>query len=418
MANVKRKPNRGKSWRNLYLALKRKKEAKEKPKEPIFKTEDDLFKRIGSGSDYSTEYFYPWSTVHSNYMLDKEDEPLQMRSLKDICAIEIAQNHDMINQELLRSGNWSIWNLVWKYIIRWRRDNFKTFQIFADVFSGQKGFECHDELRSYPDSRYKTLVSSTLPNNKSHRIERLYGNLKFNGFIRTINHSRFDNLVVLEISKGLNDDDLLQLTNLSNLTALKIVQQDHQLPDTIINSWCSALKSSKWTKLQVLSIPEISQASMIKLQKHAYDTRLLYIEVATISSRFQPQRDWPDVDTVHWEVLKDRAITERSLGMKFQVLVQKYKIDQRSILPDQKTILLDFNIVDSEFESLDGISTQRDFDELWNLGEVQGNYTGFILKGIPIKPKIEKRQIEPKAKSVKKFKGNPKKTSLKSFFDL
>ncbi|ODQ61251.1 hypothetical protein WICANDRAFT_77893 [Wickerhamomyces anomalus NRRL Y-366-8] len=405
--------NRGKSWRDKFLKSKKQKE-KKKDNKPIFVTEDDLFKRIGSGNDYSTERFYDWNIMLSNHILDKEYEEPKMRSLKDLCAMQIAEHHDLINHELLKNGNWSIWAPVWKYIVRWRRDNFKTFQTFADAFHRSSEFACHGNVRSYPSSRFKTLLSNTAQDTKRHRVERLFSNIKLTNLISNLNNSWFPHLTVLEISKDLQDDELLELTNLTNLTALKITQTNG-MKDTIVNSWCSALKSQKWTRLQVLCLPRVSESSLIKLQRQVMNSRLLYIEIETGSSRFNIDKEWPNLDRTHWELIKERSIIEQPLALKFQSLLLLQRIENRSLIPTSSTILLDFNILDKEFVDYGGLVSQTEYDSLWNMGEVKGCYLGLLLKKLP---KFE--NTVKKATGVKRLKTNPKPkvTSLNSFFDL
>lgn len=408
--------NRGRSWRDQYLKSKRKKEAKKDPK-LVFKTEDDLFKRIGSADDYSTEAFYDWNIILSNYALNSNDEVPKMRSLKDLCAMKITKHHQLINHELLKTGNWSIWGPVWRYLVRWRRDNYKLFQTFADVFCKESSFACHDNLESYPMTRYRTILSSTSQDAKRHRVERLFSNVKLHHFITFVNGAKFENLAILEIVKDLQDHELIELTNLSNLTALKIVQRT-ELKDTIINSWCSAMKSQKWTKLQVLCLPRVSESSVGKLQRLASSSRLLYIEPSFESSRFDIRNQWRSLNLNEWDLISEKAIIEQPLGLKLQILLSLNNLKERSIVPSGSTILLDFNIVDIPFLRGSEFISQGEHDDLWNLGQVRSCSQGLLLK----------KELKPEVKvisrvghtGVKRMKVNPKSkmASVNSFFDL
>jgi len=230
-------------------------------------------------------------------------------------------------------------------------------------------------------------------------------------------------LVILEISKKLGDHQLIELTNLSNLTAFKL-SHGYDLKDTIINSWCSALKSSKWTRLQVLSLPKISQQSLTKLQKLASSTRLLYLEFDTGSTRFDIRSRWPEVDLSHWEIVIDRSILEQPLALKLTVLLRLHKIRSHSLVPGPSTVLLDFNIVNREFVDYGDVVSKVEYDYLWNLGDVKGSYLGLLLKKVP-KPIIGdynsvKNGMTTIGTSSKRVKSNPKPkvTSVNSFFDV
>lgn len=414
------KYNKGVSWRSRFLRSE-KKRRKENDKPAVVLSEFDLLKRIGSGVDYSTERFYDWNMTLSNHMLSKEDEVLKVRSLKDLCAMKITDHHELITHELLKIGNWSIWEPVWRYIVRWRRDNFKTFQTFADTFHTNPGFTCHDDLKGIPSARRKTLLYNTAKDTKRHRVERLFSNIKLGNLITILSNSSFDNLTILEVSSGLQHLELLELTNLTNLTALKIAQKD-ELKDIVINSWCSALKSNKWTKLQILSLPRISESSVIKLQKQTRISRLLYIEINTGTSRFSTSKEWSSVDMTNWELVTDKAITEQPLALKLHGLLATSKVTNHSLVPSSSTIMLDLNIVDKEFVDYGGLVTQKEYDDLWNLGEVRGCYYGLLLRKVSKVDDMCKEMSKEVVKKVgtKRIKTGPKSKviSVNSFFDL
>lgn len=408
------KYNKGSSWRDQFLKFKRKKE-KKKDLKPVFKTEDDLFKRIGSAdNDYSTETYYEWHTTLSNYVLSSDDEAPRMRSLRELCAMRIAEHHELINHELLKTGNWSVWHPVWRYLVRWRRDNYKLFQTFVDTFASEAGFASHDALISNPITKYKTILSST-QDAKRHRVERFFSNIKLDHFTNFVNGAKFQNLAILEIVKDLQDQELIELTNLTSLTALKVVQSA-ELKDTIVNSWCSAIKSHKWTKLQVLCLPRVSESSVVKLQRLATSSRLLYIEISFESSRFDLRKQWKSIDLIHWDLISERSLIEQPLGMKLHVLLSLHKLEERSIVPSESTFLLDFNIVDTPLLGNQSFISQRDYDDLWNLGQVRSCSLGLLLKKEP-KPQISDRTVP---NGVKRKKANPKSkmASVNSFFDL
>ncbi|ODV70580.1 uncharacterized protein CYBJADRAFT_187448 [Cyberlindnera jadinii NRRL Y-1542] len=389
-----------------------------------FITVEEQFKAIGSSNMYndtSTEANYEWGSVISPVVLSSRDEQRTLKSLKTLSAMKIAENQNLLSSSMLKSSSWQVWKLVWEYISLWRRDSFQTFELFASNFSKEAQFMCHPFVTNQVLAKKDMILKSSLPNETRHRVERVFGNIRFSNFVTTMNSLTFDNMVMLEINKPMKYDELIHLTNLTNLMALKIGRLT-TIPDLVLDRWCTCIKAGKWKNLQVLSLPLESQGALCKLQKIAASCKLLYIEV-TGKTIVNIQRDWKDLDLINWTVTNDRAMENLPWGIKAQTIMKKYKITNHTKLPSPSTILLDFHVVNhtyiGKFKDL-----ESEYDQLWSLRGLTGFSQAIVLNDKAV-PEITATAIRPG--SVQHSGAGTKKPTivkklqvrnLKSFFNM
>ncbi|CDR40240.1 CYFA0S04e06678g1_1 [Cyberlindnera fabianii] len=385
-----------------------------------------LYKQIGSAGlayvDKSTEASYNWLT--KTYPLPKGEQTKNMRSLKDICAMKVAERAHNLNSIHLQSVTWSVMRRVWHYICLYHQDSFIIFQLFASVFSKELTFQCHPTVASLPLPKKSVILKNTLPNSNNHRVERLFANVRISQFVHSLNSSPFSHLTILELSKPMTTDDLSYLTNITHLTALR-VSRVSQLPDQVVSRWCSALKSGKWTKLKMLSMPLIEQGSFRKLQNVASWCTLTCLEVQT-KTVFNMQREWKDVDWDDWKLIdaEGREMEKLSWGMKAQAFIRKYNLPDSGVEMERDVIWLDFNVMNHVFADREYDTTEGQFDHMWKLGEVMSYTQTMVLT----RRKDAKSESPPtlsgslNRKAVKKPALKRKKLinirDAKSFFDL
>lgn len=396
MQHMERKRSVASKWRQQVDQDTKRRRSKENDdqnnktgwaKKNPFITTEEQYKKIGSSevyNDSSTEATYDWGSTISSAVLSSSFETSNLKSLKKLSAMKIAENERHLTVSILRTSGWNSWKDVWYYLSSWRRDSFLLFQMFATVFSQEEHFQCHPNVMNQMLPKRNVILKTTHPNSTNHRVERLFSNVRISTFVRSLNSFHFDNLVILEITKPMTYDDMVHLTNISNLTALK-VGRINSIPDPVIARWCSSIKSGKWQKLQMLSLPLTSQASLIKLQQCAKDSNLLYLEVQskTVSNI---ERDWKEVDYQNWEMIKDQSLNRLSTwGMKVQSVLKKYKVPGgHSVQTTKNTIWLDFNIVNHTYIDKYKL-VECEYEQLWKLGDISGYNEALVLKNRPIK---------------------------------
>jgi hypothetical protein len=408
-------------WRKDVVQSKRQKKLDEKQrKKDQFLSDEILYKKIGSSevyNDTSTEVTYDWGSIISPAVLSSYHETRKLKSLKTLTAMKIAENEHLLNVNILKSSSWQVWKLVWLFIASWRRDSFLIFQLFASVFGNEDQFECHPNVTNQIIPKKSVILKTTLPNSTHHRVERFFSNIRISSFVSSLNSCQFDNMIVLEIAKPMSYDDLIFLTNLKNLTALKIGRMS-SIPDPVIARWCSSIKAGKWAKLQILSLPMTSQASFMKLQGCAKDGKLMYLEMQS-KTITNIERDWKAVDYDSWDLVKEPVLDKMSWGLKAQTILRKFKVANHTLTPNAKSILLDFNIVNHSF-NVNCKEAESEYEQVWKLGELVGHTQAMVLKAKPVAALKENGEVRTKPKNIGKkvisktlIKGN-----LKAFFAL
>lgn len=391
-----------KAWRNQF------KSKSNDSKEVKHAREEIRLGKLGSSAQFNDLVLnsnYDWDLITFEDKYTEITRETKVLTLKDICAKEIAKNCNNLTDYLLKDGNWLQWKLVWFYITLLNLDSFKIFNLFATNFYKEASFNCHENINSCPTPKRDSILCSKMINSKNHRIEKLFDNLKLTSFINNLNFNAFENIIILEItSSNLNQNDLLELTNLKNLISLRISKIKPS--DSTIHNWCSSMKSSKWKNLKILSIPEISKLSFIKLQKVTIFSKLFYIELL---NSLDFKKEWPDLDYKNWEIINDISLNRFSWGLKTLATIKKFDINETKEL-ENRSIILDFNIINKAFNN---DNSWIENNELWNFKNPIYKTQSLVLK----KREIPKKDDVNNSNRKKKIKLN-KPTSVRSFFDL
>ncbi|KAH3680087.1 hypothetical protein WICMUC_000570 [Wickerhamomyces mucosus] len=408
-SRIKKKSNRKRkgqvSW---YKRFKNKDNQEENPGD-VLTRDETLYNKIQI-TDITTENdIYDWQRDISPYSIPSLKFK-RVRSLKDLCAQKIADNSNHLNSNIMESINWHIGKLIWEYIQLNQMDSFKIFKLFAQNFHKENTFSCHyQNINIYPSSFTKAYLMNTLPNCKNIRMEMIYKNINLNRFIHINNNdNNFPYIIILNIQKLINQDDIISLTNLINLESLKIsIKNSSIINDNLIYNLCIALKNGKLSNLKIISLPEISQSNLIKLQQISKYCQLEYIE---ITNRLSIDLNlWNEIDLINWEI------------SEFQMNNIKWGLKSMIYLKLESSIVLNFNLTDQIYdpEMTNDLHRQISYDQLWNDEDERYYSYGIYLKN----PKEYKKdsKLQPSKEILKPKvlqRGKLNKKGVKNFFDI
>lgn len=237
---------------------------------------------------------YAWKTSLSTIgddvesSIDHNEQLGRIRSLKEICTVELARNAVFLSSSCLEEGTWLLWKDVWNRILNMEQDSFKVFNAFALKFASYGGFRCHGSLEEKGASpkadvekirnlKQEAIVSNMTPHCRLHRLENFFSNIDFADFVQYLNSLMYNHYVLLDLSllrSSLNRDDLLRILRIQNLVALDI--SGVQIVDNAMLKILSTnLKEGKLRRLEILRLkncPFVSVDGIYDLFKTAEGT--------------------------------------------------------------------------------------------------------------------------------------------------
>lgn len=237
---------------------------------------------------------YHWSTVHPCGLFSSAAEP-GLKSLKELCAIELAKNIDELDSASLDYGSWSVWSLVWTKVLLFNLDSFAIYSLFASKFHNTPGFKLH-VIGRYLDNTLNPKDLLLMTRNKAidlykvpgcnHRIENLFDKVDLIRITKSLSSLSFNPLLVLDLLSTRSDSIVFRnpaiVLNLHNLTALNL--SNSIIDDNYIYNIFLRLKNSSSSKLTIILLrncPKVTPTGvqyLIQLADFNPNSCLSYIE--------------------------------------------------------------------------------------------------------------------------------------------
>lgn len=245
-----------------------------------------------------------------------QSEPIKIKhrhdripSLKDICALVLAENADALEPSYLTTCSWTCWRYVWEVICKWNLDSPYIFKMFAKQFGSMPGFKCHFTHLTDIGQRSSALASAVIPV-RSHRIDNVFANISHKDFVGFL--AGLDAHVILDCSslKDLDKSQVLNFCNTPNLAGIDLSHNDW-VDDQFLYTLGRAIKFKDLSKLGLLRLvncPNVTDQGFLDFLRQLL-VQLTYISTdiraftkSTFEARLEGKPEIPVPDS-NWYLL-------------------------------------------------------------------------------------------------------------------
>jgi hypothetical protein len=263
-----------------------------------------------------------------------------VQSLRQICANCLAGHHRDITGELLATGSWTVWKLVWQQIRVNDLDSYAIFGLFASMFGHLRDFECHYVMESHltDNRRMRYLQTYLLPTRgrKKHRIEFISVNeqLSMKSIVNGINNSVVSNnirhtmMLFLDLSGiQLTKQMCMDLLSMHNLVGLDVSGTGVLSSPEVLRVWKMAMTSGPWRSVRLICVGR-EQNSLDDSSWNAYTglfavDDLLYIE--------GPNRQTSEQNVICFPGWDHDTINQQPSSRRWRSMVFKHAFVKRRI---------------------------------------------------------------------------------------
>lgn len=344
---------------------------KKKPplRNPVNDSSAERLNRLGgSFHEMLTSSVYSWQTLPPlvNYNSSNQ-EPSKLRSLKSLCALELAKNVKSLDFRYFDLAPWVCWKLVWTHILRLHNDSFDVARIFVLKFQSQQWFRCHLQytgVSNLAQLRYAAIESSSIPGQRNHRFENMFRNINFAHFSTYVSGLTPHPWVLIDISritKVLSSDDYYNLFNIKNLIALDLSNSTFVDDRFLYNLAVSITQESKLKQLTILSImncPNVTRKGLqhlLEVTNNQFCCSLSYVESNVLLSSSDYVHNLIKKETeksipgTKWSILNNenptnKILSKLSLGLKLHSLYSNFHNKIVASSPSQIVNLLTLEI--------------------------------------------------------------------------
>lgn len=245
-----------------------------------------------------------------------QSEPIKVKhrldtipSLKNICALVLAENADALEPSYLSTCSWTCWRPVWEVICQWNLDSPYIFKMFAKQFGSMPGFKCHYMRLTDIGPRSSALASAVIPV-RSHRIDNVFANISHRDFVAFL--AGFDAHVILDCSslKDLDKSQALNFCNTPNLAGLDLSHNDW-VDDQFLYTLGRAISFKDLPKLGLLRLvncPNVSDRGFLEFLRQLLaqltfiSTDIRALTKSTFQARLEEKPELPVPDS-NWDLL-------------------------------------------------------------------------------------------------------------------
>lgn len=302
------------------------------------------FHEVLASSVYSWQSLPPLVSYNSNQMV----QPRKLRSLRSICALELAKNVQSIDYHYLDAAPWECWKLVWTNTLRLHNDSFEVARMFISKFQTQKSFKCHLQspgVNELSQLRHAAIESSSIPGQRNHRFENVFQNINFVHFCTYISNLKSRPWVLIDVSritKVLSNEDYYNIFNIKNLIALDLSNSTFVDDRFLYNLAIAITQESKLKQLTILRInncPNVTKKGLqhlLEVSNNQYCCSLSYVEssilmpVSNFVNGFSvKEENGKYIQGTKWSVLDNddpttKVLSKLPLGLKVHSLYSNF----------------------------------------------------------------------------------------------
>lgn len=324
---------------------------KKKPplRDPVNDSSAERLNRLGgSFHEVLTSSVYSWQTLPPLVNYNSSDQQSsKLRSLKSICALELAKNVKSIDFRYLDLAPWVCWKLVWTHILRLHNDSFDIARRFVLKFQSQQWFRCHLQsagVSNLAQLRHAAIESCSIPGQRNHRFENMFRNINFAHFSTYISSLIPHPWVLIDISRitnVLSSEDYYNLFNIKNLIALDLSNSTFVDDRFLYNLAVSITQESKLKQLTILSImncPNVTRMGLqhlLEVSNNQFCCSLSYVESNVLLSssdyvyNFIKKESDKSIPGTKWSILDNenptnKILSKLSLGLKLHSLYSNF----------------------------------------------------------------------------------------------
>lgn len=291
----------------------------------------------------------------------KPNKGKNVPSLKQLCALELTRNVQLIDSKLIDAAPWSIWKLVWLCILKFGQDSPDIYGKFAKRFHVHPSFKAHLLPIGNKDIRNQLVLANGIPGNRLHRFETIFKNTYFDDMLQFIHI--WNPLVLLDLSLvKIPRDDYFKIFNMRGLSVLSLC--NHDVDNTLVGALCSSFKSGKLSKLKFLKInnTKITACGLLDLFKQSESSSCLSCIETDISMKLESDNHVKATMWYKLDEIQHLLIHKLPLGLKLHTLIRNQIIDAENINISDNMIL-DLMMVDEV--AIDKCITQFRINNTW-----------------------------------------------------
>lgn len=181
--------------------------------------------------DASGSSIYLWQCVQPTRDTKSTEPEKKLTSLRQLCAVQVAQNCEGLSVEYLKEAPWSCWQHVWENILRLGKDSPDVFRMFAVHFGDRSSFRCHfsnfiSQLSAGLGTRDKALDTALIPGWKKHRMDNVFSNVSLGDLATFIGKLHCCVVATCSNLHAFSSPQLISVASMANLVALDLSRND------------------------------------------------------------------------------------------------------------------------------------------------------------------------------------------------